>query len=147
MVQFRQLLHEGEMDMTLAFRALADVEPSQPDASALEPAFYSLERRAQVMPALLDWLQRHAARVRDAGLPQEERRRIMLAANPKYVLRNWLAQQAIDRAEQGDFAGIGELQELLRRPYDEQPGREAFAQRRPEWARERAGCSMLSCSS
>ena len=147
MAQFRQLLHEGEMDMTLAFRALADVEPSQPDASALEPAFYSLERRAQVMPALLDWLQRHAARVRDAGLPQEERRRIMLAANPKYVLRNWLAQQAIDRAEQGDFAGIGELQELLRRPYDEQPGREAFAQRRPEWARERAGCSMLSCSS
>ncbi len=147
MAQFQKLLHEGEMDMTLAFRALAGIDPRQPDAAALEEAFYSPERRARVMPDLLDWLQRHAARVRDAGLPAEARRRIMQAANPKYVLRNWLAQQAIDRAEQGDAAGIVELLDVLRHPYDEQPGREAFARRRPEWARERAGCSMLSCSS
>lgn len=147
MAQFRKLLHEGEMDMTLAFRALADVDPHQPDAGVLEEAFYSPGRRARVMPDLLDWLQRHAARVRDAGLPAGERRRIMRAANPKYVLRNWLAQEAIDRAEQGDAAGIAELLAVMRRPCEEQPGREAFAQRRPEWARERAGCSMLSCSS
>ena len=82
--------------------------------------------------------------------PADERRvRAMNEVNPKYVLRNYLAQQVIDRAEHGDFDGIAEVLEVLRRPYDEQPEHEAILRRPPTrlGTRDRVGCSMLSCSS
>jgi uncharacterized protein YdiU (UPF0061 family) len=71
----------------------------------------------------------------------------MNAANPKYIFRNYLAQQAIDALAQGDAAPLERLQRVLARPFDEQPAESDLAQRRPEWARNKAGCSALSCSS
>jgi len=148
------VLQVTETDMTIFFRNLADLDVSgtnPTDESLMAPvmdAYYAPddigpEQRATVG----SWLRRYAARVREEGVPDDLRRTRMNAVNPKYVLRNYLAQLAIDRAEQGDGTLVGELLDVLRAPYVEQPGKEAFAAKRPEWARNRPGCSMLSCSS
>lgn len=147
MAAWLQLLQEGEMDMTLAFRGLMALDAAAPSVTVLDTAFYSAARREAVLPALQAWVQQYAARVRGDGLDPGARQQRMERANPLYVLRNWLAQEAIEQAEQGDLSGVHTLLEVLRRPYDPQPGREHFAGKRPEWARDKVGCSQLSCSS
>jgi len=141
------LLHAHEVDMTLWFRALVDMESNSPSLGGMENAVYDETKRRAGEVVLSGWLGRYAARLGEDPMPAHARRARMLAANPQYVLRNWLAQEAIDRAHGGDMGGIGELLEVMRRPYDTQPGREHFAGKRPDWAKNKAGCSMLSCSS
>jgi len=147
MQRLHGLLASAEVDMTLFFRRLADVALERPALGPLRDAFYDPDKMARAEPEFLAWLTQYAARARADAAAGIERRARMNSVNPHYVLRNYLAQQAIDRAEQGDEAGILELLEVCRRPYDDQPGAEQYAGRRPDWARDRAGCSMLSCSS
>ena len=137
--ELSSLLQMVETDMTIFFRSLCSL--TGPDVNQVGPAFYDHDS----IPAdeWNAWLAKWWSRV--DGEPD---RGAMRLANPKYVLRNWMAQLAIDAADKGDYSVATELHELLRSPYDEQPEHEAdWYQRRPEWARHRVGCSMLSCSS
>jgi serine/tyrosine/threonine adenylyltransferase len=142
-----------ETDQVIFYRRLAQV-PISADATddeLLEPlstAWYQPDEIiADVRSGLVAWLRAWGARAAESGLSSDERAAQMNATNPKYVLRNYLAQQIIDAATGGDYEPLDEMLEVLRRPYDEQPGREQLAAKRPEWARHRVGCSMLSCSS
>lgn len=81
-----------------------------------------------------------------SGISDEERKASMDAVNPKYILRNYLCQTAIDAAEQGDFGEVRRLLKIMERPFDEQPGMEKYARLPPAWA-YRPGVCMLSCSS
>ncbi|ATG92103.1 protein adenylyltransferase SelO [Methylomonas koyamae] len=147
-----QLLQAAETDMTLFYRQLADLDPYAPAGSAAD-FVAMLERNsyaplaAELRDRALAWFGQYCSRSRSEAGDPEARRQRMNAVNPKYVLRNYLAQLAIDQAEQGDFGLVAELLDVLRNPYSEQPGRERFAEKRPDWAKQRAGCSMLSCSS
>jgi uncharacterized protein YdiU (UPF0061 family) len=133
-----EALGEAETDFTLFFRSLPAMSLER-----LKPAFYGDAPR----PRLEAWLERYAARVREDGLEGALRGERMNRVNPKYVPRNYLAQLAIDALEKGDASVLERLMSVLKRPYDEQPEHDELAGRRPEWARNRAGCSALSCSS
>lgn len=153
-----EVLRLVETDMTLFHRNLArlgtaagQTHAEASDTSLIEPllpAYYEPDAlTGEKRERTVAWLRRYLERLSAQGLGGEERRLRMNRVNPKYVLRNYLAQLAIDQCEQDENTQLHELLELLRRPYDEQPDKEHFAARRPEWARHRPGCSMLSCSS
>jgi len=128
-----RLLHEQRADFTLAFRRLANV--------LTEPQPF-LELFSNPEPAR-DWLQRYERRLQADDQPEAERRASMLRTNPLYILRNHLAQEAIEAASKGDVGEIETLLTLLRDPFTERPGFEYYAQAAPEWA-ERL---EVSCSS
>jgi uncharacterized protein YdiU (UPF0061 family) len=149
------LLPLVETDMTIFYRQLALIDSTLALADSvakaidqLADAYYVPEQLSSDYRARLQhWLSVYIEQLKQQAVSDEHRRDAMNAVNPKYVLRNYLAQLAIDDAEQGDFAKIHELLALLRHPYDEQSDKQQFFAKRPDWARERAGCSMLSCSS
>jgi uncharacterized protein YdiU (UPF0061 family) len=146
-------MQKTETDMTLFFRRLAQISISTEDSErdyfgVLRPAYYDeddfMKNHASSMNA---WMDRYRERVRSEGRGDAERKQAMDGVNPKYVMRNYLAQLAIDDAEAGDPGKVRELLEVMRHPYDEQPQYETYAAKRPDWARNKPGCSMLSCSS
>ncbi len=156
LTELQQILQVTETDMTIFFRKLADwsVEAVTADTSntdLIAPLFEAYYKPAEVTGevevAIAGWLKDYAQRIKDDGTSDADRKAAMNNVNPKYVLRNYMAQLAIDDAEEGDNGLVNELLELLRNPYDEQPDMEKWFAKRPDWARSRPGCSMLSCSS
>ena len=153
-----EALQVAEIDMTVFFRRLARIEitaaPSEAvgsDKDLLEPlrdAFYDAASFSGEARTVIEaWFDRYRQRVLATGQTNSDRQVRMDSVNPEYVLRNYLAQQAIDKATTGDFSMVEELLEVLRNPYVTQAGCEEYAAKRPEWARNRPGCSTLSCSS
>lgn len=141
-----QLMGECEVDMTLFFRALATLG-DESDVDHFEDSFYDPQKVQAHRQEWDTWLDEYRARLYRQGGEAEQRREAMNAVNPLYVPRNYLLQEAIDLCQEGDNSRLLDLMECFKTPYTFQPGREHFAKRRPEWARNKPGCSTLSCSS
>jgi len=153
MLDLLEVMEGAETDMTLFYRGLADVvidDDSTPDerfAPLVNSLYAPDELPGELRQRWDDWIDRYVARIRIDGTSDGKRRDSMNAVNPLYVMRNYLAQLAIDASTAGDHSKITELLDVMRNPYDYQEGRDEYAEKRPEWARTRVGCSMLSCSS
>lgn len=155
--QHLDLLKLTETDMTIFYRRLAEIDihaiadnglSSIPE-ELMEAYYQASSIDKQTSDSICLWLTQYAKRSVQTLSPEalKNRQRAMNRTNPKYVLRNYLAQQAIEKSTEGDHSMLHKLLDVMRNPYDEQPGNEQYAARRPEWARHKAGCSMLSCSS
>ncbi len=140
-----------ETDMTIFFRLLATVQKDDSPKEVLQKlqtAFYKpLELIEEITEKWNAWISQYLQRLQKESASDAVRATYMNTINPKYVLRNYMAQLAIDAADNGDYTLIDELYQLLKQPYAEQPDREKWFAKRPEWARHKVGCSMLSCSS
>ena len=143
-------LQASETDMTIFFRKLSDFKKEFPEQGIklAENAFYKIdELHDDLLNNWQQWFCEYAKRLKEEPIPFSERQKKMNKVNPKYVLRNYMAQLAIDKAETNDSSLIEELYQILKKPYEEQPEFEHWFAKRPEWARHKVGCSMLSCSS
>lgn len=148
-----------ETDMSIFYRELGKINNTTSTATAFQivlRAFYNSDTlQQQHKESWLQWLEKYIHRLKidvaqDGGNDiafAKARTQKMNATNPKYVLRNYIAQLVIDDANKGDTALLQEIYTMLQRPYDEQPQFEKWYATRPEWARSKVGCSMLSCSS
>ena len=159
-------LQASETDMTIFFRNLAFVSKeesknvddaffaigeaevhTEPSRSA-KAAFYKPEEITGTIRSDWEfWYTAYQKRLSQERLTDAERATQMNRINPKYVLRNYISQLVIDEADKGNYDLLNEIYTLLKNPYDEQPEYEHWFAKRPEWARNKVGCSMLSCSS
>lgn len=140
------LLEENQIDMTIFYRNL-----SQFDSNKLEKHIELIKEASYLEEINVNqfklWLNEYSNRLHEEGVSFEERKSNMNSYNPKYVLRNYMAQLAIENAEKKDYKLINELNSLLKKPYDEQKYMEKWFVKRPDWALNKPGSSQLSCSS
>ena len=130
-------MQRSQTDYTRLFRGLGEVvvEVTTPH-SELRDMFLQRERFDR-------WLSEYRALLRRDAKPDAERREMMMNNNPKYVLRNYMAQIAIDAAAQQDYSKIEQLMQLLQTPFAEHPELAHYAEPPPDWA----GNIQVSCSS
>ena len=132
-------LERGAVDYSNFFRALSHVTLEPVDANAdsgVQALFANAEDGRATLAA-------YRQRLQSETRSDAERQTAMLGANPKFVLRNYLAEQAIRAAQERDYTELGRLHDVLRRPFDEQPDRENYAAAPPDWAQTLS----VSCSS
>lgn len=135
------ILKDEEIDMTIFFRNLADLNHEKEIDDFILPACY----KGNVAQTTHNWANLYLQRVK--GIDAQQRKHLMDSINPRYVLRNYIAQMVIDAAHQSDYSMLNEVYEMIKSPYTFNEGFEKWYALRPDWARQKVGCSMLSCSS
>lgn len=161
-LQLEKLLAESELDMTLFYRSLSTsscetLELAQPCENYLQELSYKKSLTRDEVTAWCEWFRDYNHQVKNhqvknnqvanSQCSSEERVNMMEQNNPVFILRNFIAQEAIEKAYEADYSLIEQLLTAIAHPYENHASHKVFSKKRPEWALNKAGCSMLSCSS
>jgi len=146
--QFEETLAAIKPDMTIFFQLLIDLplymENEQEVANYFKTALYD-DLKPEESSQLYTLITTYLERLNKNTIKQEDSQQLMRKTNPRFILRNYLLHQAIEELERGENKLFLKLQEAIRDPYSK--NFDAFFETRPGWASQKAGCSMLSCSS
>lgn len=135
--EFLKLMAENHVDFTICFRRLSEISKlNEKSDAAIRDLFIDIN-------AIDRWLEEYRMRLQPETCDDASRKLKMNASNPKYILRNYLAQIAIQKAELQDFSEIHRLHHILRNPFDDQEEYNAYAEPPPDWAQT----LEVSCSS
>ena len=137
------VMQSSQVDFTLFFRRLGDLQRDIGNTNETAIADAPLRDLFIDRAAFDVWAAQYRQRLHRESRCDAERRLAMHLVNPKYVLRNHLAQVAIDKAQRKDFSEIATLLTILTHPFDEQPEYDDYAALPPDWASH----LEVSCSS
>lgn len=146
--ELESLLSRVKPDMTIFYQLLVDadndVNSEETFLSHFSESFYTSPQKEDVT-AFVAWLKQWQQRLQSSDEAVDVIRSRMKAASPRFILRNYLLHQAIEGLEDGDASLFNQLQKAMKEPYSKKF--DQFFKKRPDWATQKAGCSMLSCSS
>uniref|UniRef100_A0A452FWN8 Selenoprotein O n=1 Tax=Capra hircus TaxID=9925 RepID=A0A452FWN8_CAPHI len=138
------LMEKTEADFTMTFRQLSEITQSQLQELVIPQEFWALKMisKHRLFPA---WVSQYLSRLKsNISDSDSERRKRMTAVNPRYVLKNWMAESAVQKAERNDFSEVHLLQQVLRHPFQKHSAAEraGYSSPTPSWARDlRVSCS------
>ncbi|MFC6998840.1 protein adenylyltransferase SelO [Rufibacter roseus] len=146
--QLETLLATVKPDMTIFYQLLGDLPQEERDSqkifSHFQESFYG-EPAEKAKTLLLDFIKAYSARIETNTTSREESQQLMRKTNPRIILRNYMLHEAIEGLTKGDDQLFNKLQKAMKQPYSRDF--DEFFKKRPDWASQKAGCSMLSCSS
>jgi serine/tyrosine/threonine adenylyltransferase len=144
------IMDKQDTDYIIFFRNLIDLDLTNPISElpkSVSDAIYEEELTPQEIEIWLEWLNSYRSYLINHSISNDDRIALLRKTNPKYVLRNYMAYEIIEKSTAGDHSLLYEVEKMLTNPYVDNPDYDHWYKKRPDWAKTKAGCSMLSCSS
>jgi uncharacterized protein YdiU (UPF0061 family) len=142
-----EFLTSSDIDMTIFYRNLSTLSDTNNLITTFEECFYDLEIKEDSLSKLTTFANLYTTKIKKQNLDLLKISSLINNTNPYFTLRNYLVVEAIEDFQSGSRDKMDKLFTALKTPYEENENTKPYFKKRPDWAKEKAGCSMLSCSS